>query len=162
MDSPRNSDHFSFFYFQNPMSGSKVSIKRFSLSTVLMGPCSWDHAHGTKRPEKTKKPKIQKTQVLGENFWMKSCYKANFWPRHRILKVKKKENDQNFARNPFLASPDALEVIVVTDSLMVSRLDWCDPGEWWYLKKTWLMWLWWVRMPSRDLTDVTLASEDAF
>ena len=37
-----------------------------------------------------------------DDFWMKSCYKANFWPGHRILKVKKKENDQNFARNPFL------------------------------------------------------------
>ena len=37
----------------------------------------------------------------------------------------------------FLASPDALEVIVVTDSLtewvIVSRLDWCDPGEWWII-----------------------------
>ena len=45
----------------------------------------------------------------------------------------------------FLASQDALEVMLftywLTDSLMVSWLDWCDSGEWWYLKKTWLMWL---------------------
>ena len=34
--------------------------------------------------------------------------------------------------------------------------------EWWYLKKTSLMWLWWVKMPSRDLNDVILVGEDAF
>ena len=26
-----------------------------------------------------------------DDFWMKSCYKANFWPGHRILKVNKKK-----------------------------------------------------------------------
>ena len=63
MDPQRNSDDFPFFYFQNPMSGSKVSPKRFSLSTVLMGPCSWD-----RKARKAEKPKIQKTRVFGENF----------------------------------------------------------------------------------------------
>ena len=37
----------------------------------------------------------------------------------------------------FLASPDAQEVMWVSESVSesfrVSRLDWCDPGEWWYL-----------------------------
>ena len=33
---------------------------------------------------------------------------------------------------------------VLTDVALVSddtywRLDWCDPGEWWYQSKTWLM-----------------------
>ena len=60
----------------------------------------------------------------------------------------------------FLASQDALEVMLFTSCLMVSWLDWCDPGEWWYLKKTWLTCLWWVRIPSRELTDVTLVSVD--
>ena len=73
MDSPRNSDHFSFFYFQNPMSGSKVSIKRFSLSTVLMGPCSWDHAHGTKgqkRPKSLKSKKLKFRAKIFEIFFL--------------------------------------------------------------------------------------------
>ena len=26
-----------------------------------------------------------------DDFWMKRCYNANFWPRHRILKVKKRK-----------------------------------------------------------------------
>ena len=50
----------------------------------------------------------------------------------------------------------------ITESVMDSRLDWCVFGEWGCLLETWLMCLWWVRMPSRDLTDVTLVSEDAF
>ena len=29
-----------------------------------------------------------------------------------------------------------------------------------WLALTWLMWLWWVRIPSGDLTDVTLVSDD--
>ena len=83
----------------------------------------------------------------------------------------------------FLASQDAQEVKLVsvwvsqwvsqsaladfTDVTLVSedtfwRLDWCDSGEWWYLKKTWFMWLWWVMIPKEDLTDVTLVCEDAF
>ena len=45
----------------------------------------------------------------------------------------------------FLASQDALEVMGVsewvTESLMVSQLDWCDSGEWWYLWKTLVTWL---------------------
>ena len=49
----------------------------------------------------------------------------------------------------FLASPDALEVIVVSDSLTD-----------WSLGLTWLMWPWWVMIPIEDLTDVTLAIED--
>ena len=32
----------------------------------------------------------------------------------------------------------------LTDWLMVSRLYWCDSGEWRCLIETWLMWLWWV------------------
>ena len=90
-----------------------------------------------------------------------------------------------FSNFTFLASQDALEVMLVTDwltdwlnhSLDVSidltdvtlvtddtwrRLDRCDSGEWGCLLQTWLMWLWWLRMPSRDLTDVTLVSENAF
>ena len=76
---------------------------------------------------------------------------------------------------------DWLDVSIdLTDVTLVSndslrRLDWCDSGEWGcllktlladvtgdsgYLKKTWLMWLWCVKMPSRNLTDVTLVSED--
>ena len=43
----------------------------------------------------------------------------------------------------------------------VSRLFWCGSVEWGCLLETWLMSLWWVRVPSRDLTDVTLVSEDA-
>ena len=54
----------------------------------------------------------------------------------------------------FLASQDALEVMRVTHSLTYSLskrshwLYWCDPGEWWYLKKTLLMWSWllWLTM----------------
>ena len=49
----------------------------------------------------------------------------------------------------------------LSHSMMVSRLYWCDSGEWGCLLETWLMWLWWVRMPSRDLTDATLLSDDA-
>ena len=46
---------------------------------------------------------------------------------------------------PFLASQDALEVIVsvsewVRDSK--NRVDWCDPGEWRYLLRTLLTRLW--------------------
>ena len=37
----------------------------------------------------------------------------------------------------FLASQEAQEVMFVSESVshwvLVSRLDWCDPGEWWYL-----------------------------
>ena len=54
-------------------------------------------------------------------------------------------------------------VHLLTYCVMVSWLDWCDLGEWWYLNKTWLMWLWWVKMPSKDLTwRESLVSEDAF
>ena len=49
----------------------------------------------------------------------------------------------------FLASPDALEVIVVSDLL-----------TYWALALTWLMWPWWVMIPIEKLTDVTLAIED--
>ncbi len=63
-------------------------------------------------------------------------------------------------------SSDLTDVTLVREDTW-KRLDWCDSGEWWYLKKTWLMWrclletwLLWVRMPSRDLTGVTLVSED--
>ena len=42
-----------------------------------------------------------------------------------------------------LASQDTLEVMLETDWLtdwvVVSLLDWCDPGEWGYLLKTWLI-----------------------
>ena len=38
------------------------------------------------------------------------------------------------------------------------RIDWCDSGEWAFFLATWLVWLWWVRIPSRRLTDVTLVS----
>ena len=57
---------------------------------------------------------------------------------------------------PFLASQDALEVMRVTDwvtYLLTERshwLYWCDPGEWWYLWKTLLVWswlLWWPWWP---------------
>ena len=50
---------------------------------------------------------------------------------------------------PFLASPDALEVIVVSSFL-----------PYWALALTWLMWPWWVMIPIEDLTDVTLAIEE--
>ena len=49
---------------------------------------------------------------------------------------------------PFLASQDALEVMLVSEwvSQWVShskkQVDWCDPGEWRYLLKTLLMRLW--------------------
>jgi len=33
----------------------------------------------------------------------------------------------------------------VSQSVIVSRLYLCDPGEWGCLLETWLMWLWWVR-----------------
>ena len=41
---------------------------------------------------------------------------------------------------------------LLTYWVMVSRQYWCDSGEWGYLLETWLMWLWWVRIPVRDLT----------
>ena len=53
----------------------------------------------------------------------------------------------------FLASPDALEVIVVTDSLTHLLTESA-------LALTWLMWPWWVMIPIEDLTDVALAIED--
>ena len=66
----------------------------------------------------------------------------------------------SLARPPllFLVSPDALEVIVVTDSLSVStdltdvtlvnddtywRLDWCYSSNWGYW---WRWWRWWRRL----------------
>ncbi len=33
---------------------------------------------------------------------------------------------------------DLTDVTLVSDDTYW-RLDWCDPGEWWYLLKTWLM-----------------------
>ena len=43
-------------------------------------------------------------------------------------------------KSGFLASPDALEVIVITYLLTDGELTWqCDPGELWYLLKTWPM-----------------------
>ena len=48
-----------------------------------------------------------------------------------------------------LASPDALEVIVVTYLLTY----WLTHSA---LALTWLMWPWWVMIPIEDLTDVTL------
>ena len=33
----------------------------------------------------------------------------------------------------YLASQDAIEVMFVPEWVMVSRLDWCDPGDWGYL-----------------------------
>ena len=53
----------------------------------------------------------------------------------------------------FLASPDALEVIVVTDLLTYSLTQSA-------LVLTWLMWPWWVMIHIEDLTDVALAIED--
>ena len=65
-------------------------------------------------------------------------------------KKKKRENvgprlGKNSHIFPFLASQDALEVIVsvsewVRDSK--NRVDWCDPGEWRYLLRTLLTRLW--------------------
>ena len=49
----------------------------------------------------------------------------------------------------FLASPDALEVIVVPYSL-----------TYWTLGLTWLMWPWWVMIPIGNLTEINLAIED--
>ena len=48
----------------------------------------------------------------------------------------------------FLASPDALEVMWVSDWVSHSAL-----------ALTWLMWPWWVMIPIEDLTDITLAFE---
>ena len=53
----------------------------------------------------------------------------------------------------FLASPDALEVIVVTDWLTHLLTQSA-------LALTWLMWPWWVMIPIEDLTNVTLAIQD--
>ena len=33
---------------------------------------------------------------------------------------------------------DLTDVTLVSDDTYW-RLDWCDPGEWWYQSKTWLM-----------------------
>ena len=52
----------------------------------------------------------------------------------------------------FLASQDALEVMWVSELLSESALA--------LNFKLKLMWPWWVRIPTRDLTDVTLVSED--
>ena len=51
----------------------------------------------------------------------------------------------------FLASQDALEVMLFTYSLTP-----------WWLAMTWLMWPWWVMIPKEDLTGVILVSEDGF
>ena len=50
----------------------------------------------------------------------------------------------NISKYFFLASQDALEVMLVSESVSDSknRVDWCDPGEWRYLLKTLLMRLW--------------------
>ena len=53
----------------------------------------------------------------------------------------------------FLASQDALEVMLFTYSLT----DWLT--DWW-LALTWLMWPWWVMIPKEDLIYVTLVSDD--
>ena len=34
-------------------------------------------------------------------------------------------------------------------------LDWCDAGVWGYLLETWLVWLWWVKIPNRELQSST-------
>ena len=78
---------------------------------------------------------------------------------------------------------DWLDVSIdLTDVTLVSndslrRLDWCDSGEWRYqyaihwisiiindswLPFNWLSWLWWVKIPKEDFTDVTLVTKDAF
>ena len=55
----------------------------------------------------------------------------------------------------FLASQDALEVMLVT-VLLTYLL-----SHWW-LAMTLLMWPWWVMIPKEDLTGVILVSEDGF
>ena len=101
MDPQRNSDDFPFFYFQNPMSGSKVSPKRFSLSTVLMGPCSWD-----RKARKAEKPKIQKSRVLGQNFRnsffgpiSSGVVSRSFMPNFRLKKIKNEPENQFLVSN---------------------------------------------------------------
>ena len=65
-----------------------------------------------------------------------------------------------------LASQDAFEMMLftnwVTEWVMVSWLDWCDLGEWWY-RGTWvthdhLSSV--IESELADLTDVTLVSDD--
>ena len=56
------------------------------------------------------------------------------------------------AKSLYLASQDALEVMYVSQSVSVLRQYWCDSGDWGYLLETWLKWLWWLRVPIRDLT----------
>ena len=60
---------------------------------------------------------------------------------------------ENWLAISFLASPDALEVMLVTEWLT-------DLPSEWALALTWLMWPWWVMIPIEDLNDVTLAIED--
>ena len=40
----------------------------------------------------------------------------------------------------YLAQQDALEVMLLSQWVVVRRLDWCDSGEWGYQLKTLLMW----------------------
>ena len=54
-----------------------------------------------------------------------------------------------------MVTMDLTDVTLVSDDTK-RGLDWCDSGEQRGLLETWLMWLWWVNMPSRDLAELVI------
>ena len=71
-----------------------------------------------------------------------------FW-----LKLKERNNQDDFI---FLSKMHFKSKIL----LQLSELPKANSGQWGCLLETWLMWLWWVKIPTKDLTDVALVSED--
>ena len=110
-------------------------------------------------------------------YWLPYCHidQDVFWMYNMILKKKKQKKPTSTRRrrrtNPGAAGGwSVIDHAASTQSVIIEQEMYYEhtPTTWEnkylsiYLKRTWLVWFWWVKMDSGDLTDVTLVTEEAF